>query len=422
MSVKGSHTGSEKPLQPGEGDLRGQKTGLNRAVKRSCERHGADARCVRSQSNLASRCGPFNVGFVALETSVCLALIGRTSNGEEGARKLATSARMENLILKTRKQLRDESDLGEYGAAAIHRALVEHGSKKIPSLRTIGRILLRRGALDGRRRVRRPPPPKGWYLPPVAARQAELDCFDFIEDLHLRGGAPVNILTGISLHGGLCGAWVQPGWTAKITAETLIGYWREHGLPDYAQFDNDTIFCGARQFRDSFGRVIRLCLQLGVTPVFTPPHETGFQALIENFNGRWQVRVWFRFHHENYAAIQARSDRFTCALRHRAAPRIEAAPPRRPFPVNWKPDYQRPLEGTVIYLRRTNERGHVEVQRRNYLIDPLWTNRLVRAEVDLSNHEIRFYRLRRRQPDDQPLCQTVAYTPPKKRFRADDSH
>ena len=184
---------------------------------------------------------------------------------------------MENLILKTRKQLRDESDLGEYGAVAIHRALVERGSKKIPSLRTIGRILLRRGALDGRRRVRRPAPPRGWYLPRVAARQAELDCFDFIEDLRLRGGASVNILTGISLHGGVCGARVQPSWTAKLTAETLMEYWGEHGLPDYVQFDNDTIFCGARQFRDSFGRVIRLCLQLDVIPVFTPPHETGFR-------------------------------------------------------------------------------------------------------------------------------------------------
>jgi len=337
-------------------------------------------------------------------------------------KKIATSSRMENLILRIRKQLRDESDLGEFGAAAIHRALAERGSKKIPSPRTIGRILLRRGALDGRRRVRRPPPPKGWYLPRVATQQGELDSFDFVEDLRLRGGTPVNILTGIGLHGGLCGAWVRPSWTANFTAKTLIDHWREHGLPDYVQFDNDTIFCGARQFRDSFGRVIRLCLQLDVIPVFTPPHETGFQALIENFNGRWQVRVWLRFFHENHHAIQDCSDRFTRAMRHRAAPRMEAAPSRRPFPKNWKPDYQRPLKGTVIYLRRTNDRGHVEVQRRTYRIDPLWNHRLVRAEVDLSNHEIRFYRLRRREPNDQPLIHTVVYTPPNKRFRADDAH
>ena len=337
-------------------------------------------------------------------------------------KRVATSLRMENLILRIRKQLREKSDLGDHGAVMIQSVLKERGLKKIPSLRTIGRILLRRGALDGRRRVRRPPPPKGWYLPRVAARLADIDCFDFIEDLRLRGGIGVNILTGISLHAGLCASWVRSAWTAKATAQSLIAHWRAHGLPEYAQFDNDTIFCGARQFRDSFGRVIRLCLQLGVTPVFAPPHETGFQAVIESFNGRWQEKVWQRFMHDDHEAIQACADRFTFAACLRAAPRIDAAPARRPFPKNWKPDYQLPLQGTVIYLRRTNHRGQVEVQRRNYLIDPLWPHRLVRAEVDLTNHQIRFYRLRRRHPDDQPLIDTVKYVPPRKRFRADDRH
>jgi hypothetical protein len=337
-------------------------------------------------------------------------------------KKIATSLRMENLILGIRKQLRDKSDLGDHGAVMIQIVLKQRGLKKIPSVRTIGRILLRRGALDGRRRVRRPPPPKGWYLPRVAAKHADVDCFDFIEDLRLRGGADVNIMTAISLHAGLCASWVRSSWTANVTAETLIAHWRAHGLPQYAQFDNDTIFCGARQFPDSFGRVIRLCLQLKVIPVFAPPHETGFQAVIESFNGRWQQKVWQRFMHKDRDAIQACADRFTFAARQRAAPRIDAGPVRRLFPKNWKADYQLPLQGTVIYLRRTNHRGQVEVQRRTYLLDPLWTHRLVRAEVDLSNHQIRFYRLRRRQPDQQQLIQTVPYNPPRKRFRADDPH
>jgi len=256
----------------------------------------------------------------------------------------------------------------------------------------------------------------------VANRSAELDSFDFIEDLKLRGGAEVNVLTAISLHGGLCNARVSAKWTALLTAESLIAHWRKHGLPEYAQFDNDTIFCGARQFRDSYGRVIRLCLQLGVSPVFAPPHETGIQSAIESFNGRWQQKVWQRFFHDDHDAIQDCSDRFTLAARQRAAPRIDAAPTRRPFPTKWKPNYQLPLQGTVVYLRRTNAHGEVEVQRRKYAIDPLWPHRLVRAEVDLSRKEIRFYRLRRRQPDQQPLITTVRYLPPTKRFRADDAH
>jgi len=335
--------------------------------------------------------------------------------GRRAAR--ATSRRREDLILRTRQHLKVSSDLGEYGAAAIHRALTDRGLKRIPTIRTIGRILLRRGALDGRVRIRRPPPPKGWHLPRVAAQKAELDSFDFVEGLVIRGGIDVMVLNAISLHGGLCGSWVRSSWKAKFTVETLIAHWREHGLPQYAQFDNDTIFLGNRMYRDAFGRVIRLCLQLGVTPVFAAPKETGFQAAIENYNGRWQAKVWIRFEHEDLAALAHRSDRFVKAARQRSAPRLDAAPPRRPFPENWKLDLQLPLQGTVIFLRRTNERGTVEVLLRRFLVDPLWPHRLIRIEVDLSNHEIRFYRLRRRQPDQQPLIKTVPYTPPTKPFR-----
>ena len=341
------------------------------------------------------------------------------SDAPRGGRRAAkaTSKRTEDLILRIRRQLKLSSDLGEFGAAAIHRALVERHRKKIPTVRTIGRILLRRGALDARRRIRRPPPPKGWYLPPVAACQAELDSFDFVEGLVIRGGTDVMVLNAISLHGGLCGSWVRSAWTSKFTVDALIEHWREHGLPEYAQFDNATIFQGNRMYRDAFGRVIRLCLQLGVIPVFAPPNETGFQAAIENYNGRWQAKVWIRFDHEGLEGLSRQSDRFVKAARCRAAQRIEAAPPRRPFPKNWKLDLQRPLQGTVVFLRRTNDHGAVDILLRRFVVDPLWTHRLVRVEVDLSKHEIRFYPLRRRQPDQQPLIKTVLYTPLTKPFR-----
>lgn len=328
-----------------------------------------------------------------------------------------TSQRFENLILKLRRQLKVSSDLGEYGAGAIHRALVERGLQRIPTIRTIGRILLRRGALDGRQRIRRPPPPKGWHLPRVAAKQAELDSFDFVEGLVIRGGTDVMVLNAISLHGGLCGSWVRSAWTARFTVQAILAHWHAHDLPDYVQFDNGAIFLGNRIYRDALGRVIRLCLQLGVTPVFAPPQETGFQAAIENYNGRWQAKVWQRFEHQDLDGLSHQSDRFVAAARHRSAPRIDAAPPRHPFPKNWKFDLKLPLKGTIVFLRRTNGRGAVEVLKRRYTVDPLWPHRLVRIEVDHSKHQIRFYRLRRRQPDQQPLIKTVRYNPKMKPFR-----
>ena len=166
-------------------------------------------------------------------------------------------------MITLRHELRTTSDLGDYGAAEIHRTLCERGAPEVPATRTIHRILERRGALDGQRRIHRPAPPPGWYLPDVAAGRAELDV----------------------------------------------------GLPTYAQFDNDTRFQGPHQHRDGVSRVMRLCLSLGVTPVFAPVREHGFQNAIENLNGRWQAKVWSRFHHESLAALCARSERFVRATR-----------------------------------------------------------------------------------------------------------
>lgn len=328
----------------------------------------------------------------------------------------ATAAHVEDLIVRLRQQLKKFSPLGEYGAAAIWRELHKRQIKPMPSLRTIGRILRRRGVLDGQRRVRRPPPPKGWYLPQVADAQAELDSFDFVEGLVIRGGIDVMVLNTVSLHGCLCGSWVRSSWTAKTTVVTLISYWRKYGLPGYAQFDNDTIFQGPHQWPDSFGRVMRLCLQLGVIPVFTPPRETGFQAAIENYNGRWQAKVWQRFQHDNLATLVGHSDRFVAAVLQRSAPRRDCAPLRAPFPTDWELDLQRPLQGTVVFLRRTNEQGEAELLGRRYLVDPLWSHRLIRAEVDLSVGQIRFYRLRRREPKQQRLIKSIAYKPPSQAF------
>ena len=77
--------------------------------------------------------------------------------------------------------------------------------------------------------------------------------------------------------------------TAKVVVESLIEHWRAFGLLSYAQFDNDTIFQGTHAHPDLVGWVSRLCLSLGVAPVFVVPHEFGFQSTIENSNPKFRT-------------------------------------------------------------------------------------------------------------------------------------
>ena len=323
-----------------------------------------------------------------------------------------TEAAMEALVLTTRRALKETSAGGDYGAAAIERALLARGGPAVPSRRTIGRILVRRGALDGRTRVRRPAPPPGWYLPDVVQGQAELESFDIVEGLVIQSGPHVDVLTSIALHSGVVGAWPTDGLTAKRVVDRLLRHWREVGLPPYAQFDNDTRFQGPHHYPDVIGSVMRLCLSLDVVPVCAPPRELGFQAAIESFNGRWQAKVWARFHHESLRALQARSAQYVAASRARTALREEAAPARRPFPSPWWLDPRVPLHGRLIFLRRTSEGGAVSLLGRTFAVAPLWPHRLVRCEVDLDAQRIRFYALRRRAPTWQPLLNEVPYRLP----------
>jgi putative transposase len=398
--------------------------GLSWRKNRIEQRRRAIVQAVRQGESMRAVARRFHVSLATVQRWVerargqrldRVAWSGRPRGGRRRAN--STDPALEDRIVQLRRYLKEQSDLGEHGAAAIRDELLRQGLQDAPSVRTIGRVLARRGALDGQRRQRRPPPPPGWYLPPLALGKVEMDCWDVVEGLVIQGGQDVEVLNVISLHGGLVGSWPGSGVTAKGVVAAMLEHWHGWGLPHFAQFDNDTIFQGAHQYPDTFGRVTRLCLQLGVTPVFTAPRETGFQAAIESYNGRWQSRVWNRFHHADLSGLAERSGRFVQAYRQRNASRRDGAPARAPWPAGFKLNLRRPLSGAVIFLRRSDEAGGVSLLGHRWEVSRQWCHRLVRAEVDLTAGEIRFYSLRRRAPSQQPLLGRVAYQVPTKRFQ-----
>ncbi len=312
-----------------------------------------------------------------------------------------TSQHIEAAIVALRRSLALESDLGFVGARAIAAALRERVPLETPSLRTISRVLVRHGLLDAKKRVRRPAPPSGWHLPAVAVRAADVDTFDCIEDLPIEGVGLGHVLTTKSLLGPLVAAWVATKISAHFVIACLTSHWSKHGLPCFAQFDNDTRFQGPHNRPNVIGEVIRFCLRLGVTPVFAPPRETGFQADIEGFNALWQAKVWRRFHHADAAGLQTRSDSFCLAYTALRAARQDRSAARRPWPSRTPPLTIK--TGTIVFIRRTSESGQVRILEQAYDVDAQWPHRLVRCELDVATRTLRFFRLRRREPTRQKL-------------------
>jgi hypothetical protein len=378
---------------------------------------------VRSGQSLRAVARQFGVGVATVAMWVKRAKGHRLDRVDWSDRPSApqttrrTEGSAEDLVLSLRRELA-QGDLGAVGAAAIHEGLKNKAISPIPSVRTINRILARRGALDAQRRTRRPAPPRGWYLPDVAAATAELDSFDVVEGLVIKDGPEVEVLNGVSLHGGLVASWPTAApVTAQMTLGSLVSHWREVGLPGYAQFDNDMIFQGTHRYPDALGRVSRLCLSLGVVPVFVPPREMGFQAAVESYNGWWQARVWSRFRHPDLAQLQERSRRHVAALRQHRAARVEAAPARRAFPEGWELNLRARPRGRLVYLRRTNAAGEVTLLGQSWAVSATWPNRLVRCDVDLSADKIRFVTLRRREPAAQPCVLEIDYRLPNRGFQ-----
>jgi hypothetical protein len=378
---------------------------------------------VRRGQSLRAVAGAFGVGVATVAHWVERAKGQRLDRVDWSDRTHAphkprrTTTAVEDLVLTTRRELA-HGDLGAIGAEAIRNALLEGGMAEPPALRTINRILARRGALDGRKRTRRPPPPRGWYVPEVALATTELDSFDIVEGLVIKDGPQVEVLNGCSLHGGLVVSWpIASPVTATMTVASLTEHWREVGLPGYAQFDNDMIFHGTHRYPDALGRIIRLCLSLEVVPVFVPPRETGFQAMIESYNGWWQSKVWSRFQHQDLEDLQGHSRKYVAAVRKQRAARIEAAPDRRPFPANWKLDLKKRPHGQLVYLRRSNADSQVILLGQTWPLGQLWPNRLVRCDVDLDNDKIRFFSLRRKDPSCHPQILEVDYRLPNRGFQ-----
>lgn len=322
---------------------------------------------------------------------------------------------LEQRIGELRVELK-ASALGEYGARAIRHAL-QAETHRPPSEATINRALARLGLQDGVRRIRRPAPPKGWYLPAVATGHAEIDCFDFIEDLKIAGGPLIDVLTAKSLHGALADAWPMANMSAAGAVSCLIARWRRDGLPSYAQFDNGTVFQGAHQFADTIGRISRLCLQLNVVPVFVPPLEHGMQNVIESFNALWQAKVWLRYRMRSLAQLQMRSGLYIAA--HRARVHAEATPARRPIPRRFTFDPRTLVRGRMVFIRRTDDAGNVHMLGQRFKVSGRWLHRLVRCEVDFDHHHIRCFGLRRRDPAEQPLLAKLLYHRIDKPFKGE---
>ena len=224
-------------------------------------------------------------------------------------KKNKTSSEMETLILQTRKHLLSQPYL-QYGPQAIYCALTQKGISP-PPVWTIARVL-KRHDLTRNKRVT-PYIPKGKRYPYEYALCQQMD---LVGPRYLSSKARYYFHSLICCDTHYAQISAFKNQRSDHVCNSLIRFWKTAGIPDFLQMDNYLSFWGSLNKPNAVGKVIRLCLLHGVTPVFIPIKEPWRNGIIEHFNCTMQSAILPTAKYINVEEVQKAANSF-CEIHNR---------------------------------------------------------------------------------------------------------
>jgi putative transposase len=191
---------------------------------------------------------------------------------------------MEQLIIDTRKQLM-ASRFSQYGPQAIYYTLAQRGISP-PPVWSIASVLNRHQLIRKSK--------KGVYIPKGKKYPYEYALchqMDYVGSRYLSCKSRYYFLTLIDSDTHWAQTIVSENQTATSACQSMIRLWKIIGIPDFLQMDNELTFWGSLRHPGAVGKLIRLCLSFGVTPVFIPLSEPWRNGIIERFNSTMQTHL-----------------------------------------------------------------------------------------------------------------------------------
>ena len=195
---------------------------------------------------------------------------------------------MEQTVIETRKYL-EKKQYSQIGALAISYDLNKQGIIS-PPISTINKILRRNNLVLKRTKYT----PKGVSYPSLLITHSNyVHQIDIVGPRYLKEDGrfySVNIIDAFDRRNS-----TNPERRQNRIAVTkgLISSWKTIGIPLYEQMDNKLPMRGSNQYPHSFGLVIRLCLYLGIQPLFIPLAEPWRNGIIEHFQNVFD-KMFFR--------------------------------------------------------------------------------------------------------------------------------
>jgi transposase InsO family protein len=288
------------------------------------------------------------------------------------------------------------------GAQAILWQLQEWDVQPLPSVRTVNRILSRKGLTH--RRTGRYEPTGKKYPRLEGTSVNHVHQSDFVGPSYLRGPIRFYSLNTVDLATGRCALEPLIERDAQHTIDAFWAIWRRLGLPDHQQVDNEMVFYGSPAHPRGMGSLIRLCLHCGIELWFIPKGEPWRNGVVEKFNDHYGQKFLRRiemadekalreqallFEHKHnqqyrYSKLKGRTPQEALAMSNKPLcfPTDEQAP-RHPLP---KPEY-----GKYHLVRFIRSDGQLDVFGEKFSVSQELFYEYIIATIDVKEQKLKLY-------------------------------
>lgn len=286
------------------------------------------------------------------------------------------------------------------GAEAIHYELRALGSPEVPPIRTIHSWLVAEDLVPPRAVSDEPRESKPIPLPTAEAVN-DVHQLDLKGPFYRRGSNTKHYL--VTLRDRLsqrCALQPLLSREAQGITNLLVSSWQWLGLPKYLQLDNALELRGSNLYPRSFGRVVRVALDLRVEPVFIPQREPWRNGCVERFNGFLEDRL-LPVEFADFATLveETRTCQDTCNQTHRLKALDGLTPDEyaaqaeiRLLPAEYQRHRAAKLpqdKGFVSFVRLVRRSGRITLGAHDrFMVHPDLAHNYVLARVDVAEQQV----------------------------------
>jgi len=302
--------------------------------------------------------------------------------------------RIRQAIRAVRSELEAEAakpgKLSYIAAQAVQGRLRQKRIAPLPSISSIEREL--RAA--GMTRPRKPKEPDQLTYPHLHPTQPHQLVQVDIVPRYLPGGPCVSCFNAIDVVSRYPTGQQYTTKRSEDAVRFLLQVWRDLGVPDYTQVDNEGCFSGGFTHPGVLGKVLRLGLMVGTELVFSPIRHPESNGYVERFHQDYTKNVWDKIDLPDLAAVQKHSPLFFDAYRHsphhsallgRSPLEMHSISPVRHLPAGFRaPTKSQLTVGKVHFIRAVSKDRQIMILNQHWEVSSAKPDQGVWATLQFS--------------------------------------